>query len=69
MYTVLLARELRGTPIKVNAAHPGWVKTDMRTDAAPMEIIDGAKTSVRLATLEPDGPSGAFFHMLEALPW
>jgi NAD(P)-dependent dehydrogenase (short-subunit alcohol dehydrogenase family) len=43
MYTVRVARELRETPIKENAAHPGWVKTDMGTDAAPMEIIDGAK--------------------------
>ncbi len=29
MYTNHLAHELKGTHIKVNAAHPGWVKTDM----------------------------------------
>ena len=69
MYTVLLARELRDTRIKVNAAHPGWVKTDLGTDAAPLEVGDGAMTSVRLATLGPDGPSGGFFHMEKTLPW
>jgi NAD(P)-dependent dehydrogenase (short-subunit alcohol dehydrogenase family) len=69
MFTVLLARELAGTKVKVNAAHPGWVKTDMGTDAAPMEVTDGAKTSVRLALLPADGPTGGFFHMNDRLPW
>jgi NAD(P)-dependent dehydrogenase (short-subunit alcohol dehydrogenase family) len=69
VFTVLLAQELKATTVKVNAAHPGWVKTDMGTDAAPMEVIDGAKTSVRLATLPADGPTGGFFHMTDSLPW
>ncbi|QNI33772.1 SDR family oxidoreductase [Alloacidobacterium dinghuense] len=68
-FTVHLAHELRDTKIKVNSAHPGWVKTDMGTDAAPMELPDGAKTSVQLATLASDGPTGGYFHMGEALPW
>jgi NAD(P)-dependent dehydrogenase (short-subunit alcohol dehydrogenase family) len=68
-FTIHLAHELRDTNIKVNSAHPGWVKTDMGTDAAPMEIVDGAKTSVALGTLAPDGPSGAFIHLGKALPW
>jgi NAD(P)-dependent dehydrogenase (short-subunit alcohol dehydrogenase family) len=68
-FTTHLAHELRDTKIKVNSAHPGWVKTDMGTDAAPMEIPDGAKTSVRLATLSDDGPTGGYFHMEDALPW
>lgn len=68
-FTVHLAHELKSTKIKVNSAHPGWVKTDMGTDAAPMEIPDGAKTSVRLATLPDDGPTGGYFHMNDALPW
>ena len=68
-FTVHLAHELRGTQIKVNSAHPGWVKTEMGTDAAPMEIPDGAKTSVALALLAADGPTGGFFHMGETLPW
>ena len=68
-YTVHLAWELKDTAIKVNAAHPGWVKTEMGGEGATMEITDGAKTSVALATIGADGPSGAFVHMGETLPW
>lgn len=68
-FTIHLAHELQGTNIKVNSAHPGWVKTDMGTDAAPMEIVDGAKTSVALATLPQEGPNGAFIHLGNTLPW
>ena len=68
-YTVHLAWELKDTPIKVNAAHPGWVKTEMGGEGAVMEIEDGAKTSVALATVGPDGPNGGFLHMGETLPW
>lgn len=69
MFTVLLAAELKGTPIKVNAGHPGWVKTDMGGQDATLEVADGAKTSVRLATLPADGPTGGFFHLDQTLPW
>ena len=68
-FTVHLAYELRNTNIKVNSAHPGWVKTDMGGEQAPMELADGAKTSVGLATLPDDGPSGGYFHLGKALPW
>ena len=68
-FTVHLAQALRGTPIKVNSAHPGWVKTDMGGPSAPMELSEGGKTSVQLATLPDDGPTGGFFHLGEPLPW
>ena len=68
-WTVHLAKLLRDTPLKVNAAHPGWVQTDMGGTSAPMSIVEGAKTSVRLATLPADGPSGGFFHLDNTLPW
>jgi NAD(P)-dependent dehydrogenase (short-subunit alcohol dehydrogenase family) len=70
-FTVALANKLGGktSKIKVNSAHPGWVKTDLGGDAAPMEIVDGAKTAVRLATLPADGPTGEFFHLNDRLPW
>jgi len=68
-FTIHLAHALRATKIKVNSAHPGWVKTDLGGEGAMMEIVDGAKTSVRLATLPEDGPSGGYFHLEDALPW
>jgi NAD(P)-dependent dehydrogenase (short-subunit alcohol dehydrogenase family) len=68
-FTIHLAFDLKDTKIKVNSAHPGWVKTDMGTDAAPMEIPAGAKTGVALALLGEDGPSGGYFHMGKPLPW
>ena len=67
--TISLAHELRHTKIKVNSAHPGWVKTDLGGSAAPMNVVDGAKTEVELATLGEDGPGGGFFHMGEEIPW
>jgi NAD(P)-dependent dehydrogenase (short-subunit alcohol dehydrogenase family) len=68
-FTIHLAHELRGTKIKVNSAHPGWVKTEMGGEGAVMELGDGAKTSVQLATLPDDGPNGGYFHLGESLPW
>ncbi len=68
-FTVHLAQALANTPIKVNSAHPGWVKTEMGGEAAPMELSEGGKTSVQLATLPDDGPTGSYIHLGEPLPW
>ena len=67
-FTIHLAYELRDTKIKVNSAHPGWVKTDMGGDQATMELSEGGKTSAALATLPDDGPSGGYFHLGKPLP-
>ena len=69
MFTIHLAHELRKTRIKVNSAHPGWVKTDLGGTGAPMSPVDGAKTEVQLATLPDDGPTGGFFHEGQAIAW
>ena len=69
MLTVFYAQRLKDTNVKVNAAHPGWVKTDMGGPNAQMEIPQGAKTAVRLATLGEDGPTGGFFHLDRVMPW
>jgi NAD(P)-dependent dehydrogenase (short-subunit alcohol dehydrogenase family) len=68
-FTIHLAHELKGTKIKVNSAHPGWVKTEMGGEGAQMEIVDGAKTSVELATLSDDGPTGGYFHLGKPMAW
>jgi NAD(P)-dependent dehydrogenase (short-subunit alcohol dehydrogenase family) len=69
MFTVHLANELKDTPIKVNAAHPGWVKTQLGGENAPLSTAEGAETSVRLATLPEDGFTGKYVHLDEELPW
>ena len=68
-YTIHLAHAVKDQGIKVNSAHPGWVKTDMGSDAAPMNVLDGAKTSVQLALLDDEGPTGKYIHLGEELPW
>lgn len=68
-WTVQLAYELRNSPIKVNALHPGYVKTDMNAGEGELEIADGARTSVQLSLLDDGGPSGGFFHLGQVLPW
>ncbi|HEY9547818.1 MAG TPA: SDR family oxidoreductase [Solimonas sp.] len=68
-YTAHLAWELRDTPIKVNAAHPGYVKTDMNHGGGEIEVSEGARTSVALALLDANGTSGKLVHFGEVLPW
>ncbi len=67
-YAVHLAYELKDTPIKVNAAHPGSVVTDMNA-RGEIPLEEGAKTSVSLATLPDDGYTGKFIHLGAELPW
>lgn len=67
-WTVQLAHELRDTNIKVNAVHPGSVKTDMNSHGE-LEVADGAKTSVRMALLDDAGPNGGFVYFEDTLPW
>ena len=46
-----------------------WGSVRLVGDNAPMEVEDSWKTSVRLATLDADGPTGGFFHEGDTLPW
>jgi NAD(P)-dependent dehydrogenase (short-subunit alcohol dehydrogenase family) len=67
-YSVHLAYELKDTNIKVNAAHPGSVVTDMNANG-DIPVEEGAKTSVALATLPADGYTGKFIYLGNELPW
>jgi NAD(P)-dependent dehydrogenase (short-subunit alcohol dehydrogenase family) len=69
MLTVMLANELKGTPIKVNSANPGYTATDMNQHRGTQTIEEGAAEPVRLALLPPDGPSGGLFSNAGPQPW
>jgi len=58
MITVQYAKELRDTPIKVNAANPGYCATDLNGNSGFRTATQGAEISVHLATLPEDGPNG-----------
>ncbi|MEE9275079.1 MAG: SDR family oxidoreductase [bacterium] len=67
--TCILAAELRGGDILVNAACPGWVRTDMGGRSAPRSPEEGADTPVWLALLPKGGPTGGFFQDRKPHPW
>jgi NAD(P)-dependent dehydrogenase (short-subunit alcohol dehydrogenase family) len=68
-WTVRLANELRATRVKVNAACPGYVATDLNQHRGVRTVEQGAEIVVRLATLPDGGPSGGFFDEAGSVPW
>ncbi|WP_242905193.1 SDR family oxidoreductase [Actinomadura terrae] len=66
--TRMLAAELRGDGVLVNAICPGWVATDMGGPGG-RPVAEGAEGIVWAATLPDDGPTGGFFRDGRPLPW
>jgi NAD(P)-dependent dehydrogenase (short-subunit alcohol dehydrogenase family) len=61
MVTAQYAKELWDTPIKVNAANPGYCATDLNNHSGFRSAEEGAEAIVHLATLPEDGPTGSFY--------
>jgi NAD(P)-dependent dehydrogenase (short-subunit alcohol dehydrogenase family) len=68
-FTRLLAATYRGQGVLANAVDPGWVRTDMGGPSAPRSVEQGVETTVWLATLPDDGPTGGFFRDKRAIDW
>ena len=62
MITVSFAKELAAHGIKVNAANPGYVATDLNNHQGYRSVEQGAAIAVHLATLGPMGPTAGFFN-------
>lgn len=67
--TRIVANELKGTNILVNAMCPGWVKTDMGGENAPRTPEQGVDTIVWLATLPDNGATSGFFRDRQPIDW
>jgi NAD(P)-dependent dehydrogenase (short-subunit alcohol dehydrogenase family) len=67
--TVAMAIELESTGIKVNAACPGYTKTNLNNYSGTQTLEEGAREPVRLALLGQDGPTGTFSNSSGPLPW
>jgi NAD(P)-dependent dehydrogenase (short-subunit alcohol dehydrogenase family) len=65
--TRILAAELAGSGVLVNAVCPGWTATDMGGGGRPID--DGAAGVVWAATLPDGGPTGGFFRDGHPLAW
>ncbi|CAF0755429.1 unnamed protein product [Rotaria sordida] len=61
MFTHQLAKDLKGTRIKVNACIPGSLTTTELTAHHSHSIEIATKSIIFLATLSDDGPTGKFF--------
>ena len=69
MITVEFAKELTQTPIKVNAADPGYTDTDFNNHTGHRTVEQAATVIVHLATLGKDGPTGTFQDENGNVPW
>ncbi|GAB3161721.1 SDR family oxidoreductase [Myceligenerans halotolerans] len=67
--TQVLADDLRGTGILVNAVTPGRVDTRMTYGKTTRPVDAATPDIVHLATLPGDGPTGALFYGGQRISW
>ena len=68
-FTILLAKEFRGTNFKINSVEPGYTATDLNQFKGAQTVEQAAKVIVKYATLESDGATGKYFKEEGELAW
>ena len=63
------AEALQPRGISVNAASPGWVRTDMGGESATLSVEQGAKNIIRLITDVPHSLTNHFLEENGEIPW
>jgi NAD(P)-dependent dehydrogenase (short-subunit alcohol dehydrogenase family) len=64
-----LALALEPHGISVNAASPGWVRTDMGGENAPLSVEKGAQNIIRLITEVPHALTNRYLSEQGEIPW
>lgn len=59
-YSRILAKRHPG--LRLNCAHPGYVRTDITRNSGILTPEEGARNVVKVALLPEDGPTGVYFH-------
>jgi NAD(P)-dependent dehydrogenase (short-subunit alcohol dehydrogenase family) len=67
MITVQYAKAFPG--MRINAVEPGYTATDLNGNTGIQTVEEGAEIIVRMAQVDPDGPTGSFFDAEGSLPW
>ena len=67
MLTLKYSRAL--PTMRVNAADPGYTRTDLNGGAGAHDVTEGTDEIVRLATIAADGPTGTISNSQGALRW
>jgi NAD(P)-dependent dehydrogenase (short-subunit alcohol dehydrogenase family) len=55
--------------MRINAVEPGFTKTDLNGNTGVQTVEQGAEIIVRMAQVDPDGPTGGYFAAEGPLPW
>jgi NAD(P)-dependent dehydrogenase (short-subunit alcohol dehydrogenase family) len=67
MLTLKYSRALPA--MRVNAADPGYTRTDLNGGNGAHDVTEGTNEIIRLATISSDGPTGTVSNSARPLPW
>ncbi len=67
MITLRYAKAFPG--LRITAVQPGSTATDLNMFQGTQTAEQGAEIIVRMAQVDPDGPTGGYFDASGAIPW